>query len=133
VLVADDQQEVRTVLTDFLSKCGAIVMAVASGIGALAILDDPLNGERPDVFICNVDMRDEEGYAVLNRLRALEATRVTPLSQRIPAIALTALASQDDWVRARNAGFDIYVPRSIEPAELVAIIANLIRNRSVAA
>jgi PAS domain S-box-containing protein len=133
VLVADDQQDVRTVLTDFLSKCGAIVMAVASGIGALAILDDPLNGERPDVFICNVDMRDEEGYAVLNRLRALEATRVTPLAQRIPAIALTALASQDDWVRARNAGFDIYVPRSIEPAELVAIIANLIRNRSAAA
>jgi PAS domain S-box-containing protein len=130
VLVADDQQDVRIEVGDFLRKCGAIVVAVSSGIAALSILADPLSGERPDVFICDIALPDEDGYAVLKRLRALEATRGAKTSQRIPAIALTAMATQDDWMHARSAGFDMYVPKPVELAELVTMIANLLRKGS---
>jgi PAS domain S-box-containing protein len=130
VLVADDQQDVRIQLADFLRKCGAIVVAVSTGIAALSIMADPLNGDRPDVLICDIALPDEDGYEVLRRLRTLEATRGATTSQRIPAIALTAMASQDDWVHARSAGFDMYVPKPVEPAELVTMIANLLRNES---
>jgi PAS domain S-box-containing protein len=130
VLVADDQQDVRIELSDYLRKCGAIVVAVSSGLAALSILADPLSGERPDVFICDIALQDEDGYAVLERLRALEATCGAKMSRRIPAIALTATASEDDWVRARSAGFDMHIPKPVEPAELVTMIGTLLRNES---
>jgi PAS domain S-box-containing protein len=132
VLVADDQQDARIQLADFLRKCGAIVVGVSSGIAALSILADPLSGERPDVLICDIGLPDEDGYGVLKRLRAIEATRGAETSQRIPAIALTTMASQDDWGHARSAGFDMYVPKPIEPAELVTMIASLLRKGSKA-
>ncbi|MBO0722028.1 MAG: PAS domain S-box protein [Blastocatellia bacterium] len=133
ILVADDQQEARVKLVEVLSKRGASVTAVASGIGALSILADPLGSERPDVFICNIDMPDEEGFAVLKRLRTLEASRGTTVSQRIPALAVTATGGEEEWLRARNAGFDICVPRPAEVDDLVRMIAGLARNRSRAA
>jgi PAS domain S-box-containing protein len=130
VLVADDQKDARVELADFLRKCGAVVMAVSSGIAALSIMADPVSGERPDVLICDLALPDEDGYAVLKRLRAIEATRGAKISKRIPAIALTATANQDDWVRARGAGFDMYISKPVEPARLVTMIASLLRNGS---
>jgi PAS domain S-box-containing protein len=130
VLVADDQNDARVKLADFLRKCGAVVVAVSSGIAALSILADPLSGERPDVLICDIALPDEDGYAVLKRLRTLETTAGTKMSERIPAIALTATASQDDWWRARSAGFDKYISKPVEPAELVTLIASLLKNGS---
>jgi PAS domain S-box-containing protein len=127
VLVADDQDDARVKLADFLRKCGAVVVAVSSGIAALSILADPLSGERPDVLICDIALPDEDGYAVLKRLRMLETTAGTRMSERIPAIAITAKASQDDWWRARSAGFDKYLSKPVEPSELVTLIAGLLK------
>jgi CheY-like chemotaxis protein len=130
VLVADDQKDARVELADFLRKCGAVVVAVSSGIAALSIMADPVSGERPDVLICDLALPDEDGYAVLKRLRAIEATRGVNLSQRILAIALGAMASESDWARARSAGFDKFVLKPVEPAQLVTMIASLLRNGS---
>jgi PAS domain S-box-containing protein len=129
VLAVDDRQEARTALADFLSQCGAIVMTVSSGTEALAILADQLSGERPDVFICDISMPDEDGYAVMKRVRALERERGVEWSHRIPAIALTAMASKEDWVRALSAGFNIHVAKPVEPAELVMMVASLATNQ----
>jgi PAS domain S-box-containing protein len=130
VLAVDDRQEARAALADFLGKCGAIVTAVSSGAEALAILADQLSGERPDVFICDISMPDEDGYAVMKRVRALEIERGVKWSQRIPAIALTAMASREDWVRALSAGFNIHVAKPVEPAGLVMMVASLATNQS---
>jgi PAS domain S-box-containing protein len=129
VLVVDDRQEARAALADFLSKYGAIVTAVASGAEAMAILADRLNGERPDVFICDISMPDEDGYVVMKHVRALERERGVEWSHRIPAIALTAMASREDWVRALSAGFNIHVAKPVEPAELVMMVASLATNQ----
>jgi PAS domain S-box-containing protein len=126
VLAVDDQQDARAALACFLSRCGASVTAVSSGGEALSILADQPDSERPDVFICDIAMPGEDGYTVMKRLRTLEAARGVKMSQRIPAIALTALASRGDLVRALRAGFNMHVAKPVEPAELAIIISSLV-------
>jgi PAS domain S-box-containing protein len=130
VLAVDDQQEAREVLAGFLSKCGAVVTAVSSGSEALSILADPPNGEQPDVLICDIAMPGVDGYEVMKRVRTLETERRVKWSQRIPAIALTAMASREDWVCALSAGFNMHVAKPVELVELATMISSLVRERS---
>jgi PAS domain S-box-containing protein len=125
VLVVDDQEEARQLLTETLSECGAQVTAVSSGIEALAILADPPEGERPSVLILDINMPGEDGYKALERVRELEAERGVTQSDQIPAIALTALGRSEDRLKALAAGFRMHVAKPVEPAELAMVIASL--------
>jgi PAS domain S-box-containing protein len=125
VLVVDDQEEARKLLTETLSECGAQVTAVSSGIEALAILADPPEGERPSVLILDINMPGEDGYKALERVRALEVERGVSQSDQIPAIALTALGRSEDRLKALAAGFRMHVAKPVEPAELAMVIASL--------
>jgi len=131
VLVVDDQEEARMALTTFLRDCGAIVTAVSSGIEAMAILADPPDGGRPDVLICDIGMPGEDGYSVMNRVRAFEANSGVKLSQRIPAIALTGKASKEDWVQALSAGFNTHLAKPVDPMELVKQIFRFTKEREI--
>jgi CheY-like chemotaxis protein len=125
VLVVDDQEEARQLLTETLSECEAHVTAVSSGVEALAILADPPEGRRPCVLILDINMPDEDGYRVLERVRALEAERGVAQPDQIPAIALTALGRSEDRLKALAAGFRMHVAKPVEPAELAIVIASL--------
>jgi PAS domain S-box-containing protein len=129
VLAVDDQPEAREALSDCLKQYGAVVTAVASGLEAVAILADSQNGEWPDVFICDIAMPDEDGYKVMERVRALEREREVKLSQRMPAIALTAMSGRENWVRALKAGFNTHIVKPIDPEELVMLIYSLVGAR----
>jgi PAS domain S-box-containing protein len=130
VLAVDDQQEACTALAGFLSKCGAVVTTASSGNEALEILTNRPDSERPDVLICDIAIPGEDGYEVMKHVRTLETEQRVKWSQRIPAIALTAMASREDWVCALSAGFNRHVTKPVEPGELVMLIASLIRDRS---
>jgi ATP-binding cassette subfamily B protein len=108
------------------SQCGAVITTVSFGAEALEVLSDPPGGERPDVLVCDIAMPDEDGYTTLRRVRALEHKRGMAPSQRIPAIALTAMARSDDRLRALDAGFKMRVAKPVEPAELVVVIASIV-------
>ena len=125
VLVVDDQEEARQLLTETLGECGAQVTAVSSGVEALAILADPPGGERPSILILDINMPGEDGYKALERVRALEAERGVTQSDQIPAIALTALGRSEDRLKALAAGFRMHVAKPVEPAELAMVIASL--------
>jgi PAS domain S-box-containing protein len=125
VLVVDDQEEARQLLTETLSECGAQVTAVSSGVEALAILADPPEGERPSVLILDINMPGEDGYKALERVRALEAEQGVRQPDQIPAIALTALSRSEDRLKALAAGFRMHVAKPVEPAELAMVIASL--------
>src|SRR5262249_35345166 len=73
-----------------------------------------------DVLVSDVGMPGEDGYAFIAALRA-DATDVA----QIPAVALTAYASREDKVRLLSAGFQAHVPKPLDAAELVAVIASL--------
>jgi len=129
VLVADDQEEARVILTQALGEYGARVTAVSSGGEALALLSDPSSGKWPDALILDIAMPDEDGYTVLKKVRALEAERGAA-ADRIPAIALTAYGRSEDRLRALQSGFHMHVAKPVEPAELAVVIASLETRRA---
>jgi PAS domain S-box-containing protein len=126
VLVVDDQEEARVILTEELSEYGAQVTTVSSGAEALAILSRPPDGRRPDALILDISMPDEDGYAVLKKVRALEAEQGA-VAPQIPAIALTAHARAEDRFRALQAGFQMHIAKPVEPTELAVVILSLIK------
>ncbi len=129
VLVVDDQEDARELLIQALSEYGAQVTAVSSGAEALAFLSNPPGGKRPDALILDIAMPDEDGYAVLKKVRALEAEQGAAADQ-IPAIALTAYGRSEDRLRALQAGFHMHVAKPVEPTELVVVIASLTTRRA---
>jgi signal transduction histidine kinase len=116
VLVVDDEADTRELLRKVLEGCGSEVTTAGSAAEALAAFVE----SKPDVLVSDIGMPEEDGYELIGKLRTLEAG-----TSRIPAIALTAYARLEDRVRALNAGFQVHVPKPIEPAELIAVVASL--------
>jgi signal transduction histidine kinase/ActR/RegA family two-component response regulator len=127
ILIVDDQEEARDLLTISLKECGASVIAVSSGVEALAILSDPPGGARPDALILDIALPEEDGYAVLQRIRRLESEMNIAESKRVPAIALTAYGRSEDRLRALAAGFRMHVAKPAEPLELAIVIASVVQ------
>jgi CheY-like chemotaxis protein len=117
VLVVDDEPDARDLLTIALTHSSADVRAASTVPEALATLDQ----WKPNVLVSDIGMAGEDGYDLIRRLRALAPEQ----GGKIPPIALTGYASENDGVRARNAGFDLHIPKPVSPTELVAIVAQL--------
>jgi CheY-like chemotaxis protein len=105
------------------------VTTASSAAEALAFLSGQPSGERPDVLVCDISMPGEDGYSTLRRVRALEHERGVAPSQRIPAIALTAMSRSEDRLQALSAGFRMHISKPVEPAELVIVIASVVGQR----
>jgi signal transduction histidine kinase/ActR/RegA family two-component response regulator len=118
VLVVDDEPDTRLLLRTVLEQCGSEVTTAGSAAEALAAF----TRSKPDVLVSDIGMPEEDGYELIGKLRAAEAARA---EGRTPAIALTAYARVEDRVRALNAGFQVHVPKPIEPVELLAVVASL--------
>jgi CheY-like chemotaxis protein len=100
-------------------------LTAATAAGALELLERDEVG----VLVSDVGMPGEDGYSLVGRVRALTEGR----SARIPAVALTAYASDEDRQCALDAGFDVHVTKPVEPAELVSVIADLVARDARAA
>ncbi|HEX8162400.1 MAG TPA: PAS domain S-box protein [Pyrinomonadaceae bacterium] len=117
VLLVEDDADSRELLIMVLEHCRAEVVATAGSQEAMSALE----GWRPDVIISDIEMPGEDGYTFIRRLRALPAER----GGDTPAAALTAYARAEDRMRALVAGFQLHVPKPVEPAELVTVVASL--------
>jgi PAS domain S-box-containing protein len=117
VLVVDDEEDARDLITAVLQERGATVSAAGSASEAVAIVQ----GERPDVLLSDISMRDEDGYDLIRKVRALPADQ----GGRTPAAALTAYGRLEDRMKALSAGFQLHVAKPVDPAELVAVVASL--------
>ena len=120
VLAVDDDDDARELLALALEDAGALVTVASSAAEALRIIPELL----PDVIVSDIAMPGEDGYGLIARVRALPAAE----GGRIPAVALTALARAEDRTRALLAGFNMHVPKPVEPSELVAVVATLVRD-----
>ncbi|MBW4574315.1 MAG: response regulator [Aphanothece sp. CMT-3BRIN-NPC111] len=119
ILIVDDDPDMRDLLTYTLEICGAEVIAAASANEAISALTE--SSLPMDILISDIGMPDEDGYALLRRVRTLKPNN----GGRIPAIALTAYARTQDRTAALIAGFQSHIAKPVEPAELIAVIANL--------
>ncbi len=119
VLVVDDDADGREVLETVLVQCGAHVTSAGSVAEALASFDR----ERPDVLVSDIGMPDEDGYALIRKIRA----RGADAGGGVPAASLTAYAGTEDRRRALVAGFNMHVAKPVDPEELLAVVASLAR------
>jgi hypothetical protein len=117
VLVVDDDEDARHLIKTVLEQCKAQVTVVASAAAALRALQD----SRPDVLVSDLGMPEEDGYSLISKVRSLPPEQ----GGSIPAAALTAYARVEDRMRVLRSGFQIHLPKPVEPAELVAVVANL--------
>ncbi len=121
ILVVDDEVDARELLIQILVECGAEVVALATADEVIAALQEQTSDSRFDILISDIGMPEQDGYALLRRVRSLESNQ----GRRIPAIALTAYARAEDRKAALLAGFQSHVAKPVEPGELIALIANL--------
>jgi CheY-like chemotaxis protein len=72
----------------------------------------------PDVLVSDLAMPDEDGYSLISKLRQTENG-----NGHIPAVALTSYV--EERTRALAAGFNMFVPKPVQPNELISAIATL--------
>ena len=117
LLVVDDQADARELLATVLTGCGADVMTVSSADEALSAIEE----SKPSVLVSDIEMPERDGYSLIRQVRSIEGEQ----GARILAVALTAHARAEDRMRALAAGYDMHIPKPVEPAELIAVIASL--------
>jgi PAS domain S-box-containing protein len=122
VLIVDDEADAREFVTLILDRHGADAIAVASTSEAWEMLER----WRPDVLIADIGMPDEDGYALIRKVRSLPSEE----GGRTPAIALTAYARTEDRMRILLAGYQMHLAKPVEPIELIVAVASLTGRRS---
>lgn len=116
VLVADDEDDIRALVSFRLKRAGYEVITAADGEEALLLATTRL----PDLVVLDMMMPKATGLEVTRSMRAHEATR------DIPVILLTARAQEGDVVRGFEAGADDYVKKPFSPQDLQARVQALL-------
>jgi len=115
ILVVEDLSDTREIIKFVLERAGARVSAVDSFAPAV----EKLSGDRPDFVVTDIGMPEFDGYALFSKIKEYDEAN----GLRTPTIAVTALATPFDRERALEMGFDAYVAKPFDPAELIQIIA----------
>ncbi len=115
ILVVDDEADSRDLVSAILKRCGGKVKSCKSAAEALKVF----RAWKPDILVSDIGMPVEDGYSLIQKLRKQRLK----LAREIPAIALTAYATDDDRARALSAGFQVHIAKPIEPETLVKSIA----------
>ena len=114
VLAVDDEADARALLTALFVQCGAEIETCGSAAEALELLEQ----YNPDVIVSDIGMPGEDGYMLIKKIRES--------GNKIPAVALTAFARTEDRFQALQAGYNMHVPKPVEPAELALVISRLV-------
>jgi CheY-like chemotaxis protein len=117
VLVVDDEPDTLDMLRMVLELRGASVITEESAAQALERFEEA----PPDVLLSDIGLPGKDGFDLIREVRSLPQGR----GGRIPAVALTAYTRAEDRTTTLAAGFDMHVPKPVQPADLVAVVANL--------
>jgi len=130
VLLVEDDDDSRSLLSLVLERYGAEVVATASSAAAI----DSFMQKTPDVVVSDIGMAEEDGYQLIRKLRSLpqqgsllQSSSDTRHPALVPAIALTGYATHKDRERALAAGYQLHLAKPVEADSLVAAILKLIR------
>ncbi len=114
ILIADDEQRIRKLITDFLLREGYIVLEAANGQAALELFAN----EKIDLVILDVMMPEPDGLTVCREIRKQSS---------VPVIMLTARSEELDQLFAFELGADEYVTKPFSPKVLTARVNALFR------
>src|ERR671910_104989 len=114
VLVVDDEEDIVTLMRDFLEAEGYAVVTAGDGAAAL----ERLRAEPVDCVLLDVMMPGGSGFETMRRIRELGET---------PVLFLTAKQEDSDKIRGLGLGADDYIVKSATPAEVVARVKAVLR------
>ncbi|MFN2531146.1 MAG: ATP-binding protein [Pyrinomonadaceae bacterium] len=115
VLIVDDEEDARQIISAVIQRTGAEVKTCESATEALEML---LRWQ-PDVLMSDIAMPGEDGYSFISKVRSL------PQGRNIPAAAFTAYAREEDRNRALAAGYQMHIAKPVTSVQLVAMLAHL--------
>lgn len=118
ILVVDDDQEIRELLDEYLSKMGYTVVLASEGEEMKQRL---LEGE-PDLILLDVMMPGEDGFTLCQYVRK---------TSNVPIMMLTAVSEETDQIVGLELGADDYVAKPFSPRQLTARIKALLRRTQV--
>ena len=119
VLVVDDEPDAREVVSTTLARAQAEVRTAGGAGEALKVMDEWL----PDVLVADIGMPEVDGYEFICQVRLRDAQH----GGAVPAAALTAYARTQDRLRVLSSGYQMHLPKPIQPTELVMVVASLAR------
>jgi signal transduction histidine kinase len=122
VVIVDDEPDARDAIAAVLEQCGATVTPAASVRDGLALVDRI----RPDVVVSDIAMPGEDGYTFIQHIRQGPEAALA----RVPTLALTAFGGHEEERRIRSAGYDRYLAKPVDAAELVHAVTMLARGCS---
>ena len=117
VLLVEDDDDTREVLTLGLTLYGAEVVAVSRAADAML----ELQKSAPDVILSDIGLPDEDGLALIRRIRQLPPSR----GGRVPAVAVTAFTLGEDAEEAIRAGFQRHFRKPVDTQALFGAVAAL--------
>ncbi len=115
ILVVDDEADSRDLVSAILTRCGSEVRCSESVAEAIQVFRE----WDPDLLVSDIGMPHEDGYSLIKKVRKLRSKG----AKQIPALALTAYATDEDRSRALSAGFQAHLSKPIEPVVLITSIA----------
>jgi signal transduction histidine kinase/ActR/RegA family two-component response regulator len=119
VFAIDDEEDALGLLRVVLEAAGADVVTISSAQEGL----ERLASARPDVLVVDVGMPEMDGFTFIRHVRSATDRAI----RDIPAAALTAFARSEDRTKALQSGFEMHLAKPVDPGELVASVATLVR------
>lgn len=114
ILIVDDEQEIRELLSRFLQGHGYRTSIAAEG----KAMERVLTQANIDLIVLDLMMPGDDGLVLCRKLRA---------QSNIPVIMLTAMGEETDRIIGLEMGADDYLPKPFSPRELLARIKSVLR------
>jgi CheY-like chemotaxis protein len=122
ILLVEDDPSAREATAKVLQEYGGQVHPASSAAEARKLFEH----RRPHLIVADIGMPDEDGYALMQSLRAIEHQKSF---LRTPAVAVTAFARQEDRERALAAGFDEHLRKPLDVEQLIELLSGWKRER----
>ncbi len=123
VLIVEDEEDIRELVSYHLLKEGYQVASVASGEEALSVAEK----QTPDIILLDVMLPGMDGLTVCQRLRA------SPKTADVAIMMLTAKSEEADIIRGLNLGATDYVTKPFSPRVLLARVRAVLRRSTATA
>lgn len=117
ILIVEDEQDIRQLVTHYLEKEGFRPAAAMNGLEALKKVKE----DKPDLVVLDLMLPEMDGLEVCKRLRSVPETAMLPI------LMLTAKAEESDTIVGLELGADDYVTKPFSPKALVARVKALLR------